>query len=1101
MVGTLSAIGGGGTIVFDLIGGEGSADNSQFEIVGNELRSRASFNFEAQPEFSIRVRATGDGSYAQPLAITVVNESEPPTEVLLFSTTILENQPVGSVVGDLSTVGGAGPIAFSLVGNGGGNSSFQIINRQLVTNVVFDREDRDTYPIQIRASGDGSLVADFIITIGNVDEAPVLSEIESTFLEYAEQDGAKTITETLRIADPDSEELLRATVFFANDTYVAGEDVLTVTADGINSEWLPEEGRLVIEGPLTRAEMQNTLRTVQYNNLSTVNPTASTRRVSFQVNDGTGVSNQQERFIRVSDSNIPPVLADIIVSTNEDNATELTQDNFANAYGGDEDGTGFSGSIFIITLPLQGTLTSGSRILTDDDIGRDGFEVSFNDIATLTYTPRENSFGTDNFQWTSLDNQNEPGIAANVTISVLPVNDPPVIDAPPTLNVEENTEVSLSNIIIAEPDNDSVLITLTVDQGALTIAESIRPDITLVTGTGEGDTEVAFLGTASSVNDVLATLFYLPAEGSATLTVTVVDTPDDGSDPLTASATVALTVVPQNDDPVLAAINPDPLVFTENSDPLIIADSIRVTDEEDDTIIAAVVSIDSGYTVADSLLFPDTDAITATFTDGTLTLTGIASVAAYQAALRSVAFQNTSDQPETGLRTVRFEVADATGGRSNSLIRIIEVVAVEDTLRVLDIEPEPLYFPIGGPPVIVSRTVRLDDPDSETMDRLVASLAPETYVATDDSLGITVSTGIETNWDATTGVLTLTGVADLADYKQSLRTLTYFNRNEATDEGSRRLQIQGFSGEIGSNIAQRDIQVINNIPPVITDVPIVVLTGTPYSFAASVFQDQYTDEDNRPSPEGFTTVQITSLPRNGTLLFDGDPITQEEIRAGLIVVVADIPLLTYVSNQGSLEKDQFAWNASDGAAYAVNSAQVTITITDLRVVLGEDQEKCLNVDSVQLEAVVQGGTPPYRYIWSSDQEESIPKNSSIVAVLPSETTIYTVTVTDAEEVAVTGTVQVTIIDCPDQELSIPSAFTPDGDGVNDAWEVGNILTYENNVVEIYDRYGHRLFRSEGYNQPWDGRYEGKELPVGTYYYTITLNDGAAHYKGSVTILK
>ena len=97
--------------------------------------------------------------------------------------------------------------------------------------------------------------------------------------------------------------------------------------------------------------------------------------------------------------------------------------------------------------------------------------------------------------------------------------------------------------------------------------------------------------------------------------------------------------------------------------------------------------------------------------------------------------------------------------------------------------------------------------------------------------------------------------------------------------------------------------------------------------------------------------------------------------------------------------------------------------------------------------------------------------------------------------------QVSVIDCPDQELSIPSAFTPDGDGVNDEWVVGNIFTYESNVVEIYDRYGNRLFRSEGYSQPWDGRYEGKELPVGTYYYTITLDGGVAHYKGSVTILK
>ncbi len=234
---------------------------------------------------------------------------------------------------------------------------------------------------------------------------------------------------------------------------------------------------------------------------------------------------------------------------------------------------------------------------------------------------------------------------------------------------------------------------------------------------------------------------------------------------------------------------------------------------------------------------------------------------------------------------------------------------------------------------------------------------------------------------------------------------------------------------------------------------------------------------------------------------NGTPVTQSAIDAGLTIDREDIPLLSYVSNQGYLGEDQWTWNAFDGAEFAASPALVSITVSDLQVTLGEEMEKCLNVDSLQLEATAQGGTPPYRYIWSSDQEESIPKNSSIVAVLPSETTTYQVAVTDADGITVIDSVQVTIIACPEQELSIPSAFTPDGDGVNDVWEVGNIVTYENSVVEIYDRFGHRLFRSEGYTQPWNGTYQGKELPTGTYYYLISLNEGVAHYKGSVTILK
>ncbi len=871
VVGVLSATRGGSAPTFQLVGGEGSRDNNRFTIEGNQLKSQSPFNFEAQQAYSIRIRATADGTLTEIFAISVTNVPEPPTEIRLSSTTIRENQPVGSVVGDLSAVGGAGNITFALVGNNNDNDQFRIENRRLLTDAEFDEETRDTYRVRIRATGDGSTVSNFTITIENIDEAPVLSQIESTFLEYAEGDEAKSITESLEVRDPDSEELVSAVVAFANNTYVKGEDELTLTGIDVPFEWNADQGRLTVRGPINLTRMQNALRAVRYNNLKVINPTATTRRVLFRVSDGTNTSDPQERFIRVSNSNIPPTLTDIVLSTNEDNAIDVTRDNFASAYGGDEDGTGFSGSIFVLTLPDRGSLTVGERTLTDDDIGRQGFEVDFDGNATLEYTPQENYAGTDSFQWTARDDQDEPGIAAEVTINVLPINDPPLLVAPPTLNVEENTEDPLSGISVSEPDNDSVLVTLSVDRGTLTLAESIRSGIALESGTGADDTEIAFWGTADITNEVLASLFYNPEEGSATLTISVIDSPGNTGEPLTAEATVALVVIPQNDDPILTAINPDTLFFTENSAPLIIADSIQVSDEEGDAIVAAVIAIDSGYTADDLLLFENTETISATQAEGALTLTGNASVAAYQEALRSVAFQNTSDQPITAPRTLRFEVTDATGGRSNTLSRVLTIIAVEDTLQVVAIEPEPLYFAIGSTPAVVSRTVRLDDPDSETIDRIVVSLTEETYAADDDSLGSRPVGSIVSDWDPATGTLTLEGTATLAEYEQSLRTLTYFNRNAEALESSRLLQIQGFSGDIASNIAIREIQIINNIPPVVTDINIVVLSGSPYTFTASLFLAQYSDSDNRPSTDGFTTVLVTSLPRNGTLLLERNP--------------------------------------------------------------------------------------------------------------------------------------------------------------------------------------------------------------------------------------
>ncbi len=91
-------------------------------------------------------------------------------------------------------------------------------------------------------------------------------------------------------------------------------------------------------------------------------------------------------------------------------------------------------------------------------------------------------------------------------------------------------------------------------------------------------------------------------------------------------------------------------------------------------------------------------------------------------------------------------------------------------------------------------------------------------------------------------------------------------------------------------------------------------------------------------------------------------------------------------------------------------------------------------------------------------------------------------------------------------LIIPTAFTPDNDGVNDTWELPNIdAIYPKNVVHIFDRWGVLLYETkEGKyaSNSWDGTFEGKALPVGSYYFIIDLNDGVMEVlKGVTSIIK
>lgn len=98
----------------------------------------------------------------------------------------------------------------------------------------------------------------------------------------------------------------------------------------------------------------------------------------------------------------------------------------------------------------------------------------------------------------------------------------------------------------------------------------------------------------------------------------------------------------------------------------------------------------------------------------------------------------------------------------------------------------------------------------------------------------------------------------------------------------------------------------------------------------------------------------------------------------------------------------------------------------------------------------------------------------------------------------------TIAVLPDSEstLDIVTGFTPDNDGVNDTWNIKNISRYPDASVRIYDRYGHEVFSSVGYDREWDGTRGGKSLPAGTYYYSIRLNDAKNQvFKGFVVILR
>jgi gliding motility-associated-like protein len=111
--------------------------------------------------------------------------------------------------------------------------------------------------------------------------------------------------------------------------------------------------------------------------------------------------------------------------------------------------------------------------------------------------------------------------------------------------------------------------------------------------------------------------------------------------------------------------------------------------------------------------------------------------------------------------------------------------------------------------------------------------------------------------------------------------------------------------------------------------------------------------------------------------------------------------------------------------------------------------------------------------------------------------LYTLTITDA--LGCTAQDQALVKVSP--VILVNNTFTPNGDGVNDLWNITGLSAYPDVVVDVYNRYGLGMYHSIGYSKPWDGSYNGQPLPAATYYYVIRLNVSGQVLSGSITIIR
>lgn len=368
------------------------------------------------------------------------------------------------------------------------------------------------------------------------------------------------------------------------------------------------------------------------------------------------------------------------------------------------------------------------------------------------------------------------GVITNTT----PANTAPTIVAPADQSVNEDG--SLGPLSFAVGDDESAASELTVT--AATSNAAIIP-LSGITLGGSGASRTITIAPAAN------------ASGSVTITLTV----SDGE--LESSDTFTVTVNAVNDAPVITASGGS-LAYTEGDAATVVDPGLTIADIDDTNIESAIMQISGNYQNGqDVLAAASADGITVSWSagSGTLSFTGSATKAQYQARMRSATYVNNSENPNTSNRTIRYSVYDGSLN-SNYATKTLTVSAVNDA-SVLNVTGTPLDYTAEDAAVAIDTGLTVVDVDNANIASGYVQITGG-YENGADVLDVTEASGITKSWNATNGRLTLTGSATKANWQALLRAVTFYTDGA---EGDRTITFLVNDGTSNSNAPTRTIDV------------------------------------------------------------------------------------------------------------------------------------------------------------------------------------------------------------------------------------------------------------------------------------------------------
>ena len=273
-----------------------------------------------------------------------------------------------------------------------------------------------------------------------------------------------------------------------------------------------------------------------------------------------------------------------------------------------------------------------------------------------------------------------------------------------------------------------------------------------------------------------------------------------------------------------------------------------------------------------------------------------------------------------------------------------------------------------------------------------------------------------------------------------------------------------------------------------------ILVGVTGSYTVTVF-----NESGTPSlPSDPVDIDVFKNPEL-TLLNKSDAPCHGE-NSGSIEVIATEGTAPYAYewNNGQTGSDL---NSIAAGTYLVTTIDANGCQDTLSESIGEPSAlvidesithpSCDDSHDGAVEISISGGTPGYIIQWSNGS----------TGPLTEKLDPGTITVEVIDENQCQENESYTLVAENEECVAVFEIITPNNDGFNDTWVITGLELYPNATVQVYDRWGRRVYYSEGYPKPWDGTHDGKVLPMDSYHYIINLNNDQDPIIGNITIVK